>query len=69
MLDRTHPPVRGGRLVVDAAGLTSGLGVLLVNDLADLVRVRSGPAGTAVRVLLRLPTRRTGLSADTGLRG
>ncbi|MCP3802361.1 sensor histidine kinase [Allokutzneria sp. A3M-2-11 16] len=32
-------------------GQTSGYGLLLVNDLADLVRVHTGPGGTTVRVL------------------
>jgi anti-sigma regulatory factor (Ser/Thr protein kinase) len=32
-----------------------GRGLLLVNHLADLVRVHSGPEGTTVRMYLRLP--------------
>ncbi|PSL51692.1 anti-sigma regulatory factor (Ser/Thr protein kinase) [Saccharothrix carnea] len=40
-----RPPEPGG---------TSGLGLLLVNDLADLVRVHTGADGTTVRALLRL---------------
>jgi anti-sigma regulatory factor (Ser/Thr protein kinase) len=31
-----------------------GRGLLLVNDLADLVRVHTGPAGTQIRALLRV---------------
>ena len=36
------------------AGQRSGLGLLLVNDLADLVRVHTTADGTTVRALLRL---------------
>lgn len=51
----------GGRLTDPLAGRrppeadrTSGLGLLLVNDLADLVRFHTTAEGTTVRVLLRL---------------
>ncbi|OKI29095.1 anti-sigma regulatory factor [Saccharothrix sp. CB00851] len=51
----------GGRLTDPLVGRrppepdgTSGLGLLLVNDLADLVRVHSDAEGTTVRALLRL---------------
>jgi hypothetical protein len=33
-----------------------GRGLLLVNLLADLVRVHTGPAGTTVRMYLTLPS-------------
>ncbi|MFD1044397.1 hypothetical protein ACFQ1S_01705, partial [Kibdelosporangium lantanae] len=32
-----------------------GRGLLLVNHLADLVRIHTTPAGTAVRVYFKLP--------------
>ena len=51
----------GGRLTDPLAGrrppeaaATSGLGLLLVNDLADLVRLHTTADGTTVRALLRL---------------
>jgi anti-sigma regulatory factor (Ser/Thr protein kinase) len=51
----------GGRLTDPLAGRrppgtggTSGVGLLLVNDLADLVRLHSAADGTTVRALLRL---------------
>ncbi|MEU4447655.1 anti-sigma factor RsbA family regulatory protein [Actinosynnema sp. NPDC050801] len=50
---RLTDPLAGRR--PPEAGLASGLGLLLVNDLADLVRVHTGPDGTTVRALLRLP--------------
>jgi anti-sigma regulatory factor (Ser/Thr protein kinase) len=39
-----------GRLLPDTGGL-SGRGLYLVNQLCDLVQLRSSPAGTTVRVL------------------
>ncbi|GAA2805827.1 sensor histidine kinase [Crossiella cryophila] len=42
-----------GRLPPDPAG-HSGRGLWLINDLADLVRLHTGPAGSTLRVLLRL---------------
>ncbi|NUT99172.1 MAG: sensor histidine kinase [Saccharothrix sp.] len=36
-------------------GELSGRGLLMVNDLADLVRVHTGTSGTTFRALLRLP--------------
>jgi anti-sigma regulatory factor (Ser/Thr protein kinase) len=36
-------------------GEPSGRGLLMVNDLADLVRVHTGASGTTFRALLRLP--------------
>jgi anti-sigma regulatory factor (Ser/Thr protein kinase) len=35
----------------------AGRGLLMVNHLADLVRLHTGPDGTTVRAYLRLPTR------------
>jgi len=35
---------------------TRGRGVWIVHQLADLVRIRSSPAGTRIRVTVRLPT-------------
>lgn len=44
-----------GRLPV-AADQTAGRGLLLVNHLADLVRVHTGPEGTAVRLYILMPS-------------
>lgn len=49
---RLTDPLAGRR--PPEAGRASGLGLLLVNDLADLVRVHTSADGTTVRVLLRL---------------
>ncbi|CAL9453446.1 hypothetical protein SUDANB95_02474 [Actinosynnema sp. ALI-1.44] len=45
-------PLAGRRL--PEPGQLSGRGLLMVNDLADLVRLHTGPAGTTVRALLAL---------------
>ncbi|WP_433323761.1 anti-sigma factor RsbA family regulatory protein [Spirillospora sp. CA-294931] len=37
-------------------GTKGGRGMLLVNHLADLVRIHTGPAGTTIRAYMRLPT-------------
>jgi anti-sigma regulatory factor (Ser/Thr protein kinase) len=50
---RLGDPLAGRR--VPAAGSPGGRGLLMVNHLADLVRVHAGPAGTAVRFYLALP--------------
>jgi hypothetical protein len=64
----------GGRLTDPLAGRrppevgrSSGLGLLLVNDLADLVRVHTGSDGTTVRALLRLRQGVSRSSADTSV--
>lgn len=50
-----------GRLPKDPAALGSGRGLWVVQQLCDLVQIRSGPAGTAIRLHMRLgsgPARR-----------
>jgi anti-sigma regulatory factor (Ser/Thr protein kinase) len=50
-----------GRLPKDPAALGSGRGLWLVQQLCDLVQIRSGPGGTAIRLHMRLgsgPARR-----------
>ncbi|GGL04049.1 anti-sigma regulatory factor [Sphaerisporangium melleum] len=37
------------------AGASRGRGLLIVNELADLVRVHRGPAGTSIRLHFQLP--------------
>ncbi|WP_309116999.1 anti-sigma factor RsbA family regulatory protein [Saccharothrix sp.] len=49
---RLSDPLAGRR--PPEPGQLSGRGLLMVNDLADLVRLHSGPTGTTVRALLRL---------------
>ncbi|MCE6997146.1 MEDS domain-containing protein [Saccharothrix sp. S26] len=49
---RLTDPLAGRR--PPRAGGTSGIGLLLVNDLADLVRLHTAADGTTVRALLRL---------------
>ncbi|MFC4533969.1 anti-sigma factor RsbA family regulatory protein [Sphaerisporangium dianthi] len=44
-----------------AAGATRGRGILIVNELADLVRIHRRPAGTSIRLHFRLRA-----SADAG---
>jgi anti-sigma regulatory factor (Ser/Thr protein kinase) len=48
-------PLAGRR--VPAPGRPGGRGLLMVNQLSDLVRLHTGPAGTAVRSYLELPAR------------
>jgi anti-sigma regulatory factor (Ser/Thr protein kinase) len=43
-----------GRIPVPADAPTGGRGLLLVNQLCDLVRVHTTPAGTTIRIYLRL---------------
>jgi hypothetical protein len=38
----------------DPAATTSRRGLWLVNEVADLVQIRTGPAGTTVRVHMRI---------------
>jgi anti-sigma regulatory factor (Ser/Thr protein kinase) len=44
-----------GRLRPDPAAQDGGRGLWLVHQLCDLVQVRTGPAGTTIRVHMRLP--------------
>ena len=46
-----------GRLPKDPAALGSGRGLWVVQQLCDLVQIRSGPAGTAIRLHMRLGSR------------
>jgi anti-sigma regulatory factor (Ser/Thr protein kinase) len=41
-----------------------GRGLLLVNQICDLVRIHTGPAGTSVRTHVWLPGRKPGESSD-----
>jgi anti-sigma regulatory factor (Ser/Thr protein kinase) len=45
-------------------GSMTGRGLLLVNQLCDLVRIRSGPDGTAIRV--QMSTGAGGVELDSG---
>jgi anti-sigma regulatory factor (Ser/Thr protein kinase) len=42
-----------GRIPVPADALTGGRGLLIINQLCDLVRVHTTPAGTTTRIYLR----------------
>jgi anti-sigma regulatory factor (Ser/Thr protein kinase) len=53
---RLGDPLAGRR--VPAPGTPGGRGLLMVNQLADLVRVHTGPAGTVIRFYLALPAAR-----------
>ncbi|PGH47525.1 sensor histidine kinase [Streptomyces sp. Ru87] len=67
--DRGHisDPLAGRRPVDPAA--VGGRGILMVNQVADLVRVHTSVTGTAVRVYFALPTPQDGPGTAAAARG